>query len=109
MFLMTSGQIMNRAEQSTPGCVEVVRIRPHAGKADALRALRPRFSAEFRTRTPGFQSHQFYELEDGSFLDIVLWDSSASLEAVDENHPLLDEWYGMVDIISMETGEPVAP
>ena len=87
-------------------CVEIVRIRPHEGKAADLLALRPRLSREFRELTPGFISHSFYELEDGSFVDVVLWESAAALEAVDENHPMLDAWYGMVEIISMETGVP---
>lgn len=84
--------------------VEVVRIRPNEGAREALLALRPRFCAEFREKTRGFLSHSFHEMEDGSFLDIAYWTDAAAIEAVDEDQPILQEWYGMVEILSMETG-----
>ncbi|AVA26610.1 hypothetical protein ACXHXG_14940 [Rhizobium sp. LEGMi198b] len=89
------------------GLVEVVHIRPKEGMADAILAMRPRFCSDLREKTPGFISNAFYQMADGTFLDVVLWTDAASLEAVDENHPLLEEWYDKVEIISMETGVPV--
>lgn len=90
-----------------PGLIEVVRIRPNDGMREAMLALRPRFCADFRQKTAGFLSDSFHEMEDGSFLDIVYWANSEALEAVDETHPMLDDWYGMVEILTMETGLPV--
>lgn len=90
---------------TSPQCVEVVRIRPLPGMRDELIALRGRFSTEFREATPGFHSHQWFELDDGSFLDIALWSAASDLDAVDEDQPILEEWYGLVEIISMETGD----
>ncbi|WP_181183468.1 MULTISPECIES: hypothetical protein [unclassified Mesorhizobium] len=87
--------------------VEVVRIRPKEGLRDQIVALRPRFCREFREQAPGFVSNTFHELADGTFLDVVLWVDSAALEAVDETHPLLEEWYDKVDILWMETGLPL--
>ena len=86
---------------------EVVRIRPKEGKREEIIALRPRFCSEFREKTAGFLSNSFHEMEDGTFLDIVFWRDAAALEVVDENHPMLVEWYDKVDIITMETGTPI--
>ena len=89
------------------GLIEVVRIRPNEGEREAILQLRPRFCAEFREKTAGFIANSFHEMEDGTFLDIVLWTNAAALEAVDEDHPLLEEWYGKVEILTMETGTPI--
>jgi hypothetical protein len=87
--------------------LEVVHIRPKPGMRDKLLALRAKFLSEFREKTPGTISCSLNELADGSFLELVYWTDQASLEAVDEEHPMLEEWYGMADILWMETGKPV--
>ena len=92
---------------SKTGLMEVVRIQLHDGKRDELLALRGRFCSEFREKTPGFISNSFHEMADGTFLDIVFWADAAALEAVDENHPMLEEWYGMAEILWIETGTAV--
>lgn len=86
--------------------IEVVHIRPKEGMRETLLALRPRFCAEFREQTAGFVSSSFHEMADGTFLDLVLWTDAASLEAVDESHPMLEAWYDKVDILWMEMGTP---
>jgi hypothetical protein len=94
---------------------EVVHSRVRAGAEEKMLALRPRFVAAMRAAVPGLLDARLVRLKDGTWLDIVRWDSRASAEAgaaAHEGVPEAAEMAGhvieIIDFMQGDDAEPVA-
>lgn len=64
-----------------PGFFEVVNARLQPGGEEAMLALRPRFVAAMKAAAPGLLDARLVKLDDGTWLDIVEWDSREAAAA----------------------------
>jgi hypothetical protein len=97
------------------GFYEVVHSRLQPGSEEAMLALRPRFVAAIRAAAPGLRDAQLVQLDDGSWLDIVQWDSREAAEAGVAAHGSVPEAVEMgqhiSEVLAIHQGaaaEPVA-
>jgi hypothetical protein len=95
------------------GFYEVVHSRVQAGAEDAMLALRPRFVAAMRTAAPGLRDAQLVRLDDGSWLDIVQWESREAAEAGVAAHGNVPEAVEMgryvTEILAIHQGAAAEP
>lgn len=95
------------------GFYEVVHSRVSPGAEDAMLALRPRFIAAMRRAVPGLLDARLVRLDDGSWLDIVRWESRAAAEAgaaVHQQVPEAAEMAGhLTEILALWQGEDAEP
>ena len=95
------------------GFFEVVHSRLQAGAEDAMLALRPAFVAAMRSAAPGLLAAQLVRLDDGTWLDIVEWESREAAEAGIAAHHSVPEAAEMgrhvSEILAMHQGVPTEP
>lgn len=90
-------------------CIEVVKIRPKDGARERLMELRPDIMKQLSAAYPKGVEADLWELEDGTWVDIWRWAERADAEdaqARAEDFPAFAEWVTLVEMISLEWGEP---
>lgn len=68
------------------GFVQVVHSRVHAGSEQAMLQLRPQFVRAMRQAVPGLREARLVRLDDGTWLDIVEWESRTAADAAGAAH-----------------------
>jgi hypothetical protein len=95
------------------GFYEVVHSRLHPGADDAMLSLRPRFVAAMRAAVSGLRDARLVRLDDGTWLDIVEWESRDAAEAGAAAHASVPEAAQMAghisEILAMHQGESAEP
>ena len=71
---------------------EVSRVRLEVGARDRVLAERPRVVEAVRERVPGLLDATLVELSDGTFLDVLRWESDDAASAAASVYAALPEW-----------------
>lgn len=95
-----------------PNALELARFAIEDADEPTLIATRDRALHALAAACPGLVSSQLVRLDDGSWLDAIVWESRAHAVAAAEQAPNIDEcarYFGLfAEIIAMEHGELVA-
>ena len=70
---------------------EVVRSRVRAGAEPEMLAARPGMIDAVRSRCPGMLDAQLVHLDDGTWMDIVTWESREAAERAAAQFPAIPE------------------
>lgn len=80
--------------------IEIARFTVKTGAEAAMLAERPAMVRELRKRFPAHQDAYLTKLDDGSWMDVVLWSDRAQAEAAAEGvyaYPEIAAWFRHTD------------
>jgi len=83
-----------------PEIIELARFTVRSGEEEAFLAKRPAMLAAARARLPGLVRIELVKLDDGEWLDIVVWKDRESAERAPqlaEGIPAFADWLSHVD------------
>ena len=70
---------------------EIVHARVRDGAEDEMVSRRPALEAGVRERLPGLLDIRLVRLDDGTYLDVLRWESSAAADAAIERYAEVPE------------------
>lgn len=89
-----------------PKALEIARFRTKPGADERLLAERPDMLEALRERFPGAGEAHLARLDDGSWIDLIVWDSREQAETAQRevfDHPEIAGWFGHIDeVVAME-------
>jgi hypothetical protein len=100
---------VNKPTSSEAGCLEIVRFRLEDGAEDEMLAERPNLSALLREAFPGLRAAHRAKLDDGTWIDVLVWDRREQAETAQREEmqrPEIATALRHVDeVLSMELAE----
>ena len=93
--------------------LELARVRIADGAEPDFLAERPAMLAALRDRFPGVRAAYLGRLDDGLWIDVVVWDTRQQAETAARdafNHPEIAGWFRHIqEVIAMEHAEVAEP
>jgi heme-degrading monooxygenase HmoA len=88
---------------------EIVHARVRDGAEEEMLSRRPALEAAVRERVPGLLDIRLVRLDDGTYLDVLRWESRAAADAATEQYaaiPEAGEIHGFVqEVLAHHRGE----
>lgn len=92
-----------------PLTLEIARFRVHEGAEDQMLTERPAMVEAIRRHFPAHRDAYLCKLDDGTWVDVVVWENRAEAEAAAEGvyaHPELASWFRHTkDVLGFEYAE----
>jgi hypothetical protein len=91
------------------GCLEIVRYRLKDGAEDEMLAERPDLFTLLRKEFPGLREAYRAKLDDGTWIDVLVWDRREQVERAQREEMQIPEIAAALrhvdDVLSMELAE----